>query len=120
MGYLYILGTVFFTVYGQLILKWRLEKYSHFPEEIFAKLIFFIRIILTDFWIFSGFFSAFLAALFWMMALSKLDLSFAYPFMALNFIFVFMFSIFLFKEPLSFYKILGLILIVIGVIVSSK
>ena len=28
MGYLYIAGTVLFTVYGQLVLKWRIVNYG--------------------------------------------------------------------------------------------
>ena len=120
MGYLYITGTIFFTVYGQLILKWRLENYSDFPEGLFSKMLFLIKMILTDFWIFSGFFSAFLAALFWMLVLSKFELSFAYPFMALNFVVVFFLSIYLFGDSFNFYKIFGLVFIILGVFLSSK
>ena len=53
MGYLYIAGTVLFTVYGQLVLKWRIVKYGSMPEEFSAKLVFLFK-LLFDPYIFSG------------------------------------------------------------------
>jgi hypothetical protein len=38
MGYLYILGTIFFTVYGQIVLKWRVGQAGVMPDELVAKL----------------------------------------------------------------------------------
>ena len=39
MGYFYIVGTVLFTVYGQLVLKWRIANYSALPEGLSEKYI---------------------------------------------------------------------------------
>lgn len=119
MGYLYIAGTIFFTVYGQLVLKWRIAKYGSLPDDFYAKLYFLFK-LLFDPLIFSGFASAFIASLFWMAAMTKFQLSFAYPFMSLSFVLVFLFSIFLFREPLTLAKSIGLLLIIAGVIVTSK
>lgn len=45
IGYIYIAGTLFFTVYGQLILKWRLQNLSfQLPEGKIAKGISFLNI----------------------------------------------------------------------------
>lgn len=38
MGYIYIFGTIFFTVYGQLILKWRIVQYGALPETLADKI----------------------------------------------------------------------------------
>lgn len=119
MGYLYIAGTIVFTVYGQIVLKWRISKYEGLPPEFYAKLYFLIKLIFDPF-IFSGLISAFIASLFWMAAMTKFDISFAYPFMSLSFVLVFLFSIFLFNEPITIYKIIGLCLIVFGVIITNK
>jgi multidrug transporter EmrE-like cation transporter len=119
MGYIYIAGTIFFTVYGQLILKWRIVKYGVLPEGIIDK-IYFLTKLLFDPYIFSGFFSALIASFFWMATMTKFDISFAYPFMSLAFVFVFILSVLLFHEPLSWHKVLGLILIVSGIIVTSR
>ena len=60
MGYFYIFGTIFFTVYGQIVLKWRIVKYGALPNELNDKIIFLTK-LLFDPWIFSGFFAAFIA-----------------------------------------------------------
>lgn len=119
MGYLYILGTILFTVYGQIVMKWRIDKYGALPPELFDKLLFVFRLLLDPF-ILSGFLSAFVASLFWMAAMTKFDISFAYPFMSFSFVLVFTLSIFLFGEPVTGQKVLGLGLIVLGIIVTSQ
>ena len=52
--------------------------------------------------------------------MTKFDISFAYPFMSGAFVLVFLLSIFLFGEPISWQKTLGLLLIVSGIIVTSR
>lgn len=119
MGYLYIFGTIFFTVYGQLILKWRIDRVGSLPDAWAEKLIFLIKLLLDPL-ILSGFLSAFVASLFWMAAMTKFNISYAYPFMSLSFVLVFILSIFLFQEPVTTQKVLGLALIVLGIIVTSQ
>lgn len=119
MGYLYILGTICFTVYGQIMLKWRIDKYGSLPPEMFDKAIFVLKLLLDPL-VLSGFISAFVASLFWMAAMTKFDISFAYPFMSFSFVLVFLLSIFLFSEPVTFQKVIGLGLIVTGILVTSQ
>ncbi|MEC5423044.1 EamA family transporter [Virgibacillus sp. C22-A2] len=116
MGYFYIFGTIFFTVYGQLILKWKIDQYGSLPAPLVEKLTFLLQLLLNP-WILSGFLAAFLAALSWMAAMTKFDISYAYPFMSLSFILVFILSAFLFGEPVSAQKVIGFSLIVAGIIV---
>ncbi len=119
-NYLYIAGTLFFTVYGQIILKWRLSGLEVvLPEGILAKFIYLIKLIFDPF-IFSGFASAFIASLFWMGAMTKFEITTAYPFMSLAPAFVFVIGIMFLNETFTFGKILGLILIMIGIIVTVK
>lgn len=120
LGYFYIFGTIFFTVYGQLVLKWRISGYGALPDAGMGEKVIFLLKLLLDPFIFSGFASAFVASLFWMAAMTKFDVSYAYPFMSLAFVFVFALSVFLFKEPVTMYKIAGLGLIVLGIYVSSR
>ncbi len=118
MGYLYIFGTVFFTVYGQIVLKWRINGVGDLPDALTEKIIFLIK-LLFDPWIFSGFFAAFVASFFWMATMTKFDISFAYPFMSAAFVLVFVLSVFLFQETVSWQKIVGLLLIVSGIVITS-
>ncbi len=52
--------------------------------------------------------------------MTKLELSFAYPFMSAAFVLVFLFSVFLFQEAVNWQKIVGLAFIVLGIIISSR
>lgn len=119
MGYVYIFGTIFFTVYGQLIIKWRIGNYGSLPEETIEKFVFLLKLFLDPF-IFSGFISAFLASMCWMAAMTKFELSYAYPFMGLTFILVSVFGILFMGESFNLYKVLGLLLIVSGIIITAR
>lgn len=119
LDYLYIFATIVFTVYGQLILKWRIGSYGPLPVDSGNKLKFLIS-LLCDPLIFSGFFAAFLASLAWMAAMTKFDLSHAYPFMSLNFVVVLLLSGWLLSEPITLQKMLGIGLIVIGTLVAAR
>jgi drug/metabolite transporter (DMT)-like permease len=119
MAHVYIFGTIFFTVYGQLVIKWRIPNDGHLPEETMAKMVFLLKLFLDPF-ILSGFLSAFVASLCWMAAMTKFELSYAYPFMGLTFVLVFMASVFLFAESVTVYKVLGLALIVLGIVIASR
>lgn len=120
-GYLYIAGCVLFTVYGQLVLKWRMNLQTQpLPDETVAKIFYLIKLIIFDPFILSGLASAFLASLFWMAAMTKFSLSFAYPFMSSAFVIVMFFSVFLFGEALNIHKLIGTSLIVAGIVVLSQ
>ncbi len=119
MGYFYIFGTIFFTVYGQLILKWRIMSVGSLPDGFTDKIIFLIKLIFDPF-IFSGFAAAFIASFFWMAAMTKFELSFAYPFMSGAFVLVFILSVLFFHETVTWQKIIGLSFIVLGIIITSR
>lgn len=121
MRYIYIFGTLFFTVYGQLILKWRLGNLSFLLPQgnILEKLVSLLKLIF-DPYIFSGFASAFIASLFWMAAMTKFQITEAYPFMSLAPAIVFVLGIWLLGETFTWGKVIGLVLIIIGVIITVK
>jgi multidrug transporter EmrE-like cation transporter len=118
-NYLYIFGCIAFTVYGQIILKWRIAQKGNLPQELTEKMLFLAK-ALIDPYIISGFIAAFIASLFWMAAMTKFELSAAYPFMSLAFVLVLLFSAILFREPITIGKVLGMALICVGIIVTAK
>lgn len=118
-GYLYILLTLLLTVYGQLILKWRIDFHGAFPQQFKEQLLYLGKALL-DPYIISSFAAAFLASLTWMAALTKFDISYAYPFMSLSFLFVLFFSFLFFNEPLTLNKLAGIILIMTGLYFASR
>lgn len=120
MNYLYIVGTLLFTVYGQIILKWRLNMLSFkLPNSTTQKVVAIIKLLL-DPYIISGFASAFLASLFWIAAMSKFEITKAYPFMSLAPIFVFMIGVAFLNEQFTWGKVIGLGLITLGLIFTVK
>lgn len=119
MGYLYIFITLVLTVYGQMILKWRLNQFTDWPSSFMGKAIFLMKSVF-DPYIFSSFFSAFLASLLWMAALREFELSKAYPMMSLSFVLVMILSYFLFGETMNIQKIAGTILVLGGIFLISN
>ena len=119
VNYLYIFATIAFTVYGQIVLKWRITRYGPLPEEFFQKLKFLI-LLLFDPAIFSGFAAAFLASLAWMAAMTKFELSYAYPFMSLNFVVVLLLSGWFLSEPITLQRALGVAFIIFGTVVAAR
>lgn len=120
MGYFYIFGTIFFTVYGQIVLKWRINGIGALPDGGMGEKVLFLFKVLFDPWVLSGFLAAFVASFFWMAAMTKFDISYAYPFMSSAFVLVFLLSVVLFHEPVTWQKTVGLVLIVAGIIVTSR
>lgn len=119
MGYVYIFGTIFFTVYGQIAIKYGVTTKGEMPLGFIEKTFYFFQLFMNPF-ILTGLISAFVASLFWMAAMTKFELSYAYPFMSLSFVFVFILSILLFKETVTMMKFLGLALIILGIFVTSR
>jgi drug/metabolite transporter (DMT)-like permease len=117
--YGYILATIALTVYGQLILKWRVNQIGGMPGNLKEKASQLFLLLLDPF-ILSGYFAAFCAALAWTLALSRFDLNFAYPFMSLSYVIVLFLSAFILSEPLSAGRMLGVGLIVLGTAVVSR
>lgn len=118
--YFYIFGTLFFTVYGQIVLKWRLSGLKIvLPEGTLDKIIYLVRLIFDPF-VFSGFVSAFIASLFWMAAMTKFEITTAYPFMSIAPALVFIIGVVFLGETFTVGKVIGLLLIVIGIIATVK
>lgn len=118
-GHIYILLTLIFTVYGQLVLKWQMGQARGMPEGGVDKILFLLQQFLNP-WIMSGFFSAFLASLAWMAAMTRFDLNYAYPFMSMAFIIVMFFSVFFLNESLTLQGVLGTAMVVAGLIVIAR
>ena len=58
--------------------------------------------------------------MFWMAAMSKFEITQAYPFMSLAPAIVFLLGIWLLGETFTWGKVIGLVLIIIGVIITVK
>lgn len=119
MGYVFVLLTILLTAYGQLAIKWQVGLAGPLPEPMDQKLGYFVRLLLNP-WVVSAMLAAFAAMICWMGAMTKFELSKAYPFMALNFVVVGLCSVWLFNEQLTLPKVAGVALIVLGLVVVSR
>lgn len=118
-GVLYIGLTIVLTVYGQLMLKWRMNLMGPLPPGL-PDAIRFILHALCDPYVLSTYAAAFLASLTWMAALTKFELTSAYPFMSLCFVLTLLLGVLLLGERWSVGKVLGTVLIVIGVAICCR
>lgn len=114
-----VLATVLLTVYGQLVIKWQVAAFKPTSHNWLSGLPRVIQLLFQP-WIASAFVAAFGASLCWMLAVSKLELSKAYPFMALNFLIVCLLAVPLFGEPFSTTKAIGLFAVVAGLVIMSQ
>jgi drug/metabolite transporter (DMT)-like permease len=115
-SYLYMLGALVLTVYGQIIIKSRILHYAASGAVDYTS---FLLSMFFDPWIISVFLSTIVAAAFWMLALRNADLSLLYPFMALTFVLVPLFASVFFEEKVSMLQVLGLLMIVGGVSLAT-
>ncbi|MGH8661675.1 MAG: EamA family transporter [Burkholderiales bacterium] len=119
MSYVYVACTILLMVYAQVVIKWQVIAAGALPADAAARLGFLAQLLINP-WIASALAASLLAAVAWMAAMTKLDLSHAYPFMSLAFVLVMVASAYFFDEPLTGPKIAGVALICIGIVVGSQ
>ncbi|MCG9584139.1 hypothetical protein L1D13_21720 [Vibrio tubiashii] len=113
-GYIYLLLTVVFTVYGQIVIKWKMNSVS-LPDFFGAK-VKILFLLLLDPFIISGFLAAFLSALAWMAAMTKFEVSYAYPLIICGLVLLTTsFAVIFLGESLSTLKLAALFLMVLGI-----
>lgn len=113
-GYIYLLLTVVFTVYGQIVIKWKMNSVS-LPDVFWGKVKILFLLLLEPF-IISGFLAAFLSALAWMAAMTKFEVSYAYPLIICGLVlFTTSFAVIFLGESLSILKLAALFLMVLGI-----
>jgi len=61
-----------------------------------------------------------LSAIIWLFVLSRVPVSSAYPFVALGIFATTIFGHFMFNEPITFYKAIGLFLVLTGILLIGK
>ncbi len=120
INHLYIFLSIFFAVSSQLIIKWKMSAFDLSGHEGIVAKFFFAFSMLFNPWIMLSIFLTLLSGLSWMIAMTKFDISYAYPYTALGFVLILIFSALLFHEPLNGAKVLGVLLIVSGIFVVAK
>ena len=118
--HIYIFLALGFAVSSQLIIKWKMSGYSYNDFASWQDRYYFAFSMLTNPHIILALAFTVLAGVSWMIAMTKFELSYAYPFTIFSLIFVTLFSIIFFEEQVNAHKIIGIILVGIGIFTISR
>jgi multidrug transporter EmrE-like cation transporter len=102
------------TITGQLMLKRGMGALGQLSLQSLAKSA------VTSPWVIFGLGIYACGVMFWTIALSRLDLSFVYPFSSLSYAGIMLGSYFLFKEHISRIRVLGIGVIIVGLLIISQ
>ena len=120
LNHLYLLLAISFGVVSQLIIKWQMSAFSFDDYETWQdKLTLAFSMFLNPYIIISLILTL-LAGVTWMIAMTKFEISYAYPFTLLGLVLVTIFSVVFFGERVNTYKLIGIVLIILGIVVISK
>ena len=119
VDHMFILMTVAFTVYSQLVMRWQVGNAGPLPVDLIDK-VQYVAMLLINPWVVSGVIATFGAGVSWMLAMTKFEISYAYPFVSLTYVIVLFASVFFFHELITINKIAGTALILLGIFVLAK
>ncbi len=115
MGNLYIFISIVFNIFGQTVLKTGVNKLGelalNFPSMVKA---------VTSPIVIGGLFLYFISSIFWILALSHKDLSYAYPMLSIGYIAIVIVSWLILGEEISLTRIFGVVFISAGIYLIFK
>lgn len=115
MGNLFVFVSIGFNVLGQVLLKTGVNKIGVLSANFASILKAFTTPLVLG-----GLFAYFIGSIFWILALSHKDLSYAYPMLSLGYLIIVLISWFILDEQISLIRIAGVIFISIGLFLVFK
>jgi multidrug transporter EmrE-like cation transporter len=121
MNLLLIIFSVVLGVGGQIALKYGVGVASGQPSSRIVhsldarSILSFLGSAATNSYVLLGFVLYLVSALSWLVILSRVDLSFAYPLISIGYILIVVLSKFIFNEPVTSFRIIGTLLVCTGV-----
>lgn len=115
----YIAGTVIFTVFSQLVMRWQVSQAGALPIDLAGKMQFVAQLFFNP-WIVASILATLFAGISWMLAMSRFEISYAYPWIGLNFVLMMLFGALLFGEPINLEKFLGTAFVIAGVVLIAR
>lgn len=119
MAFLFIAFTILFTVTGQILLKSATNELGPMPTKA-ASLWPYLLAAYSNLRVIGGLFLAFLASISWLGAVSKIEVSTAYPFMGLAIVLVLLLSPIFLSEEVPFNRWIGVVIVCIGLFIASR
>jgi len=112
----YILASVLLVNLGNLVAKYGLQQTSFSSNALISSYIGFF----TNPFVVLGLASVGISSVFWLAALSKADLSYAYPMISMGYIITAVASWIFFEENLTILRMAGIFVICSGVLLMSR
>ena len=120
LNHFYLLLSIILGVGSQLIIKWKMSAFSFDDYETWQEKFSLAFSMLLNPYIIIALVLTLLAGVTWMIAMTKFEISYAYPFTLLALVLVTIFSVIFFGESINIYKLIGIVFIIFGIIVISK
>ena len=120
LNHFYLLLAISFGVISQLIIKWQMSVFSFDDYETWQDKFALAFSMLLNPYIIIALVLTILAGVTWMIAMTKFEISYAYPFTLLGLVLVTIFSAVFFGESVNTYKIIGITVIILGIVLISK
>jgi drug/metabolite transporter (DMT)-like permease len=100
-------------------MRWQVSLAGALPPDMVGKLYFVAKLFLNP-WVFTSIAATLLSGISWMLAMSRFEISYAYPWISLNFLIMLLFGVLLFDESFNFTKLLGTCLVAAGIFVMVR
>ena len=119
MVYLLVSISVAAMTAAQLLLKKGLLSIGGYPQNL-SEIVGFLARAYTNLYILSAVALTVITAVAWILAVARAELSHIYPFMALSYVLVALFSLLLFRENVTALRWAGILVICVGVFLVSR
>ena len=117
---LLIFLSVSIAVTGQILLKMGIDRIGASGFGSVRELAGFFSSIIRSPMVLTGLFLYFISSAIWLVVLSTVDLSFAYPFIGITYVLVLILSKFILKEEVNPIRWAGAFIITVGVVIISR
>lgn len=115
----FILFTVMTNAAAQLMLKQGMITFGPISFEGVNPVLRLLQIVFSP-WVFAGLLTFVVSMASHLYVLSKVELSFAYPFLSLAYVAVAVFAYFVFREDLNAYRLAGIGFICVGTVLIAQ
>lgn len=118
-AFLILLVGIVFSVTGELLLKHGMNSVGSLSVQPSLLLPGLVRTFSNPF-VIGGFASIFLGSIFWLVVISRIPLSIAYPMLSVSYVLVIIAAWLLLKESISVTRLVGAFVIISGVMIVYR
>lgn len=114
-----ILSGVLLNAFAQLLLKKGMLGIGYFEMQL-QNLFPMLKNVAANSYILLGLSSYVISVAIWLVVLARVEVSYAYPFLSVGYVVVTLIGYFIFQESLSWIRVIGMSIIIVGVILLSR